>query len=183
MGRADGAARFPLLAIASQWLNFGYFPIQGQVQWSVTTAIAGALVGLTLRRSLLTLSALVVFAVGIFVWATSNNVGDDLDAAARATGNHLLASAEDIPAGDRGFDVLLRLAFAFAEDNSHGSDAAFPNRAAIVALSVILGEERMADVVRRPIDLERMDEVRELRSRITSAAGTIWPGISGSALD
>ncbi len=157
----------PLLAIASQWLNFGYFPIQGQVQWSVTTAIAGALVGLTLRRSLLALSALVVFAVGIFVWGTSNSVGDDLDAAARATGNHLLASAEDIPAGDRGFDVLLRLAFAFAEDNSHGSDAAFPNRAAILALSVILGEERMADVVRRPIDLERMDEVRELRSRIT----------------
>ena len=157
----------PLLAVASQWINFGYFPIPGQVQLSVATAVIGALMGLALRRSALALGALVVFAMGIFVWGSSSDVCDDLDAAARYTGNHVLAFAADIPAGDDGFDELLHAAFAFAEDNSHGSDAVFPNRAAILALSVILGEERVADVARRPIDPERIDEVRGLRNRIT----------------
>ena len=157
----------PLVAVASQWINFGYFPILGQVQLSVATAVIGALMGLALRRSTLALGALVVFAMGIFVWGSSSNVCDDLDAAARFTGNHVLASAGDVPAGDEGFDVLLRSAFAFAEDNSHGSNAVFPNRAAILALGVILGEERVAEIARRPIDLGRIEEVRGLRNRIT----------------
>jgi uncharacterized protein YfiM (DUF2279 family) len=157
----------PLLAVASQWINFGYFPIRGQLQLSVATAVIGALIGLALRRSALAPGALVVFAMGIFIWGSSSDVCDDLDAAARFTGNHVLASAGDIPAGDDGFEVLLHSAFAFAEDNSHGSDAVFPNRAAILALSVILGEERVADVARRAIDPGRVDEVRRLRNRIT----------------
>ena len=157
----------PLLAVTSQWINFGYFPVRGQVQLSVATAVIGALTGLALRRRALALGALVVFTMGIFVWGSSSSVCDDLDAAARFTGNHVLASAGDVPAGDGGFDALLRAAFAFAEDNSHGTDAIFPNRAAILALSVILGEERVAEVARRPIDLGRIEEIRGLRNRIT----------------
>ena len=157
----------PLLALVSQWINFGYFPIRGQVQLSVATAVIGALIGLALRRSTLALGALVVFAMGIFVWGSSSNVCDDLDAAARFTGSHVLAAAWDIPAGDEGFEVLLRATFAFAEDNSHGTDAVFPNRAAILALSVILGEERVAEVARRPIDLGRIEEIRGVRNRVT----------------
>ena len=120
----------PLMAVASQWINFGYFPLRGQVQLSVVTALIGALMGLALRRSALAAGALVVFAVGMFIWGSSSNVCDDLDAAARFNGHHVLASAEHAPAGDDEFDVLLRAAFAFAEDNSHGTDPAFPNRAA-----------------------------------------------------
>lgn len=157
----------PLLAVGSQWINFGYFPIRGQVQLSVVTAIMGALIGLALRRRALALGALVAFAIAVFVWGSSTNVCDDLDAAARITGNHVLVSAEDVPDGDAGFDMVLRAAFAFAEDNSHGTDAVFSNRAAVLALSVILGEERVAEVARRPIDLGRREEIRELSNRIT----------------
>ena len=64
-------------------------------------------------------------------------------------------------------EVLLRATFAFAEDNSRGTDAVFPNRAAILALSVILGEERVAEVARRPIDLGRIEEMRGVRNRVT----------------
>jgi len=157
----------PLLAVPSQWINFGYVPIRGQIQLSAATSVIGALTGLALRRRAPALGALVVFAMGIVVWGSWSNVGDDLDAAARLTGNHVLASVEDVPAGDDGFDMLLRTAFAFAEDNSHGTDAAFPNRAAILALSVILGDEQVAEVARRPIDLGRVEEIRGLRHRIT----------------
>lgn len=157
----------PLLAVASQRINFGYVPIAGQIQLSVATAIIGALIGLGLRRRGPALGGLVVFAMGIVVWGSSSGVGDDLEVAARLTGTHVLASAEDVPPGDDGFDWLLRTAFAFAEDNSHGTDAVFPNRAAVLALSVILGEERVADVARRPIGRERLEEIRALRNRVT----------------
>ena len=68
------------------------------------------------RRRAPALGALVVFVMEIFIWGSSSNVCDDLDAAARFTGNHVLASAGDVAAGDDGIDRLLRAAFAFAED-------------------------------------------------------------------
>jgi hypothetical protein len=105
--------------------------------------------------------------MGAFVWGSSSNVCNDLDAAARFTGNHVLAAAEDGATGDDGFDRLLRAAFAFAEDNSHGTGAIFPNQAAILALSVILGDEQVAEVARRPIDRGRIDDIRGVRNRIT----------------
>ena len=157
----------PVVAVASQWINFGYFPLAGQVQLSVVTAIMGGLIGLTLRRNLFALGILVVFAIGVFMWGTATNVSNDLDAAARSTGLYLLSRAEEIPAGDAGFEKLMQAAFSYAEDNSHGTDAVFPNRAAILALAVIVGEERLADVVRRPIGMARLDEINRLRRRIT----------------
>ncbi len=79
----------------------------------------------------------------------------------------VLENADDIPRGDEGFAKILQLAFAFAEDNSHASDAVLPNQAAIVALGVILGEERVAKVAKRPIDLGRQSEFASIRNRIT----------------
>jgi hypothetical protein len=79
----------------------------------------------------------------------------------------LLANADQIPSGDEGFMKLVELAFLYAEDNSHSTDAVHANRAAILALGVILGQERIASVAKRPIDLERIDELTRLRNRIT----------------
>ena len=139
----------PLLAVASQWINYGYFPIFMQIQLGVASAVIGALAGLSLRRSPMALAALVIVVAGLFAWGTSTGIPDDLYAAARSTGDHLLASAEEIPSGDDGFAMLLHSAFIFAEDNSHGTDAVLPNKAAILALGVILGEERVAEVAKR----------------------------------
>ncbi len=157
----------PLLAVASQWINYGYFPIYLQLQLGLASAVLGALAGLSLRRSRLALIALIVLGLGLFVWGASTGITDELDVAARATGLHVLENAEQIPEGDEGFAELLHLAFTFAEDNSHGTDAVLPNKAAILALGVILGEERVADVAGRAIDLSRLAEFKALRNRIT----------------
>ena len=53
----------PLLAVASQWLNYGYFPILMQIQLGVASAVIGALAGLSLRRSPAALAALVMCAL------------------------------------------------------------------------------------------------------------------------
>lgn len=157
----------PLLAVASQWISYGYFPILTQIQLGVLSAVVGSLIGFTLRRSRIAMGVLVTIAAGLFVWGTSTGISDDLDRAARATGLHLLANVNEIPTGDDGFAKLLHSAFAFAEDNSHGTDAVLPNKAAILALGVILGEEKVAEVAKRQIDFGRKKEFEALRGRIT----------------
>ena len=157
----------PVMAVGSQWINHGYFPTSEQFQLSVTSAIFGALVGLALRGSIICVLGLGIFVVAVLLWGLSTSISDDLDAAARATGLHLLDSVEGMPSGDEGFIALMKTAFAFAEDNSHGTDPIIPNKAAILALGVILGEEKIAEVARRTIDLDRIAEFNALRGRTT----------------
>jgi hypothetical protein len=157
----------PLLAVLAQWINYTYFPIAQQVWFGVVSAVLGVLLGFILRRNGMAIAALVILAVGLFVWCTSTSISDDLYDAARATGLHVLETADEIPKDDPGFEKLMEVAFAFAEDNSHGRDPVLPNRAAILALGVILGEGKVAKVAKREIDLARLSQAEKLRRRIT----------------
>lgn len=157
----------PVFAVGSQWINHGYFPAPVQWQLSIASATLGALVGLALRGSVLCIIGLGVFVAAVLAWGLSTGISNDLDSAARATGLHLLESMDDIPSGDDGFIAYMQTAFAFAEDNSHGTDPIFPNQAAILALGVILGEEKIAEVARRTIDLSHVTEFNTIRGRTT----------------
>jgi uncharacterized protein YfiM (DUF2279 family) len=157
----------PLLAICVKWVNFGYFPIWTQLQFIIAIAFFSGLAGLALRRSRVAAIALVTLAGLLFAWGVSTRVPDDLEQAARATGLFLLASADEIVSGDEAFSQLLRLAFAYAEDNSHGTDAVFSNRAAILALGVVMGDDQVVRVGRSEISPERREEREALRRRVT----------------
>jgi len=130
----------PLFAILAQWINYGFFPISQQIRLGAVSAIAGVLLGFILRRNFKVVAGLVLLACGLVVWGASTGISDDLYDAARATGLHVLARADGIPEGDAGFARLMEVAFAFAEDNSHGRDPVILQQAAILALAVILGE-------------------------------------------
>ena len=157
----------PVLAIVCQWINYGYFPVFIQLQLGVASAIVGALIGLALRRSWIAGGVLVAMLAGFYLLGTSTGISDELAEDARATGEYLLANAETIPNGDEGFAKLLEMAFLYANDNSHGKNVVHPNKAAILALGVILGEERVAKVAKRPVNINRLDEFNALRNRIT----------------
>ena len=157
----------PLIAILAQWINYTFFPIAPQVKFAVVSAVLGVLLGLALRRNRTALAALVILVVGLFVWGTSTGISDDLYDDARMTGLHVLEVADQIPAGDTGFATLMEVAFAFAEDNSHGRDPVMPHRAAILALGVILGEEKVAKVAKREVNLATLSQAQTLRQRIT----------------
>jgi len=157
----------PCLAVLCQWINYGYFPIFIQVQLGITSAIVGALSGLAFRRSWIAGGVLAVLLAGLYLSGTSTGISDDLAEDARTTGEYLLANAEAVPSGDEGFAKLLELAFMYAADNSHGTDAVHPNKAAILALGVILGEQRVARVAKRPININRISEFDALRNRVT----------------
>lgn len=157
----------PLLAIASQWINYRYFPILPQIQLSVTASMLGALIGLSLCRNLIAVSVPVLASIGLFIWGTSTAVSTDLATVAQATGRHVLAMANETPDGDEDFVELTKLAFAYAEDNSHGTDAVFANKAAILSLGIILGEERLARMANRNVELREVDRFAVLRRRTT----------------
>jgi hypothetical protein len=156
-----------LLAIASLWINYGYFPIYLQIQIAFVSVAIGSLVGLVFRRSVIALVTLIVFSTGLFLWGTSTGISDDLSETARATGQYILENAGDVSSGDEGFSELMKMAFEFAEDNSHGTDAIEPNKAAILALGVILGEEQVAAVAGRPINIDLRPEIKKLYQRIS----------------
>jgi hypothetical protein len=160
----------PVLAIAAKWINFGYFPIAFQLRGIVAMAIVGALLGLAVHRNRFAIAGLMSLCLAAFVWSATLGVPDDLYQAARATGRHLLEKAEGIPQGDAAFERLLELAFAYAEDNSHGTDAVMPNQAAILALGVILGEDQVARVARRELYSGERQQRAAIRRR-TSLQG------------
>jgi len=165
----------PLLAIGTLWINLGYFPIAMQIQIASLSALSGAIAWLALNRSPLTAVGLLIGLGGIFVWGTATGISDELHTAARAIGRHVLASAGDVPDGDAGFARLIELAFGFAEANSGGSDPVLANRAAILALAAIVGEEKIAAVAARDVDPSLVGEARALRQRITAWNRKDWP--------
>ena len=182
---ASGAARLgwpaalvvvlaPVLAVAALRLNYGYFPIWPQLQIAAPSAAVGALAGLALRRSRVAATSVVVVITTVFVWGTATAIDDELDAATRAAALDILAGADRVPDGDAGFAALLERAFAFAEDNSHGVDPVLPNRAAVLALGVILGDEQLVEVARRTIDASRLPRSEVLRARITVHGRNDW---------
>ena len=164
----------PALAVTTLWVNYGYLPINTQIQIATVSAALGSLAALALQRNIRAAAGLVVVTAGLFVWGAATGIDDDLDAVAGLVGRHVMSTADRIPDGDAGFARLLEVAFAFAEDNSHGSDAVAPNKAAILALGVILGDERVADVARRRIDEQALPEADALRARITVHGRPDW---------
>ncbi|MAG56696.1 MAG: hypothetical protein CMJ83_10435 [Planctomycetes bacterium] len=159
------------LGIAAMWINYGCFPIELQLRIGVLCVIVGSWVGSAARRSRAALACAVVVVVGLFVWGTSTGISDDLYGAARTTGRYILAIEGEIPDRDEGLRTTLREFFRVASENSRRDDPVMANRAAILALGVVLGDERIADVARREIDLHRVREAEVLRDRI-SVRGT-----------
>ena len=49
------------LAVVSQWINHGHFPIAMQIQLAVVSVVIGTLVGDSIQRSLIAIVALIVF--------------------------------------------------------------------------------------------------------------------------
>ena len=156
----------PVIAVVAKRLNFGSMPIWPQLVFIVVVAVLGGLAGLALRRSRMALVSTAVVAFGLSAWGASTGVPDDLHDAWRETALHVLEAAREVPAGDEGFLRLLQIAFAYAEDNSHGTDAVLPNRAAILALGKILGEDKVARVGGRDIDLGESEKRNALRQRM-----------------
>ena len=165
----------PLLAIGVLWANLGYFPIALQLWIASVCAVTGAVGWLALQRRPFTAAGLALALAALFVWASATGIRDELDSATRAVGRQLLDAARGVPDGEAGHARLVELAFGIAESNSRGEEPVLANQAAILALSVVLGEEQVAGVARRDLDPARLPEVQALRERIALQGRKDWP--------
>jgi hypothetical protein len=156
----------PLLAVAAKRINFGAMPIPQQLVFIVVVTLLGGLAGLALRRNWTALGSLLVLTCGLSAWGVSTRAPDDLYEAWKCTAHHVLDAAADVPDGDEGFRRLLGIAFAYAEDNSHGTDPILPNQAAVLALGKLLGDDTVARVGGRDLDLGPTADRLALRRRI-----------------
>lgn len=156
----------PMLSIACQWINYGYFPLFFQAQIGAASVIVGGLAGLALRHSVPAKIGFVVITGGLFLWGTATGISDNVDEVARITGHYVLSHVEDVPKGEDGFVMVVQESFRFAADNSHRTDAVQTNKAVIVALGVIMGEQRVAKVAHRNLTGQFSKEISAIRSRV-----------------
>lgn len=160
----------PVLAVLSQWINFGYFPIAIQLKVSMLSAMTGALLGFAFRRGRFAPGLLVAIVVAVavtFFWGTRTTVPHDIDVATQQTVQYILAQADKIRSGNEGFADAVHLAFSLAEDNSHQEDPVHANKAAVLALGIILGDETVAQVARTQFEPEWRAQIESLRQLIT----------------
>ncbi len=88
---------------------------------------------------------------------------------------HLVDAADGLPRGDERFAGFVRTAFALASKRSRAGDPIVESRAAILALAVLLGHERVEDLVGPVTDRRLRREARRRVGRVTLRNRRDWP--------
>lgn len=78
------------------------------------------------------------------------------------------------PPGDRRFAAALEAAFGEARSRSRSGSAREENRAALIALGIVLGHERLAAAVGHNMDDARVERLRALRHGATVRGRNDW---------
>jgi hypothetical protein len=86
----------------------------------------------------------------------------------------LLAALPRVPPGDARFEAALETAFRLARERSTGRSAVEENRAALLALGIVLGHTRVARAVGDKLDEERADRAETLRDDTTLRGRADW---------
>jgi hypothetical protein len=123
----------------------GYFPVLANILIPMAACLAGVLlgIGVVYRRgkiALLVVAAIIGAALWGLLGGTSAKLSRDTEAHLR----RLVASCSSMPPGDMRLGALLQTAFAPLTADSIQRDAIEHNRAAILALGIAVGHERIA---------------------------------------
>jgi hypothetical protein len=159
------------MAVLVRSLKLGHVPMLANAAVPMAACALGVVCGLLWRQHgwRATLVATVVLAAGL-VWAYWPGVSSQLSHATAVQLRRIVDSAPQLPSGDARFGVLLQTVFAPMPSTSARSAAVEHNRAAILALGIALGHERLA----RSAGLERNSEL--VRAALAVRAGTTLRG-------
>lgn len=99
----------------------------------------------------------------------------DVISAVRAQVNHLASQIGEMPKdGDERFLAFLRAAFRLARDRSRDGDPALENRAAILALGILLGHAQVERLVGAVTTSDLRDKVQENIGQVTLRGRGDW---------
>jgi hypothetical protein len=159
------------MAVLVRSLKLGHVPMLANAAVPMAACGLGVVFGLLLRQRgwRATLVATVVLAAGM-VWAYWPGVSSALGRATAVQLRRIVDTAPHLPSGDERFGVLLQTVFAPMPPTAARPAAVEHNRAAILALGIALGHERLA----RYAGLERNSAL--VRAAIAVRAGTTLRG-------
>lgn len=159
------------LALLVRSVKLGHVPTPGNALIPMAACGVGVAVALLFRQHgwRVALAATLAVSAGL-AWASWPAASSSLSRDTQARLLRLLAAAPGLPSGDARFGALLQAAFAPPPSAPAGLDAVAHARAAVVALGIAIGHERLA----RYVGLERESEL--LRAAMALRAGTTLRG-------
>jgi hypothetical protein len=163
------------LAMIIRSLKVGHLPVWINAAIPVAACLLGVWLGLSLiYRRWLVILILIAIVAGVAFWGLRGGTTATLT---QATENHLqrlIAASSTIPAGEGRFGELLRTAFASPTEKSGKLDAVQSNRAAILALGIALGDERLANFVGLDRDSKLVRDAALLRKGTRLRTRSDW---------
>ena len=144
------------IAILIRSVKLGHLPVLANAVLPMAACALGAVMGLLLRQHgwRATLVAAAVLAAGL-AWSFFPGAPSELSRATEAHLRRLVAAGPGLPSGDERFGALLQAALAPQPPPEPGIGAIEHNRAAILALGIAIGHERLA----RHAGLDRRSEL------------------------
>jgi hypothetical protein len=159
------------IAIVIRSLKLGFVPMLANAVIPIAACVAGVWIALLLRQHGWRLtSGAALLLMGGLLWAHWPGVSTRLSRATEAQLRRLADAAPALPTGDERFGRLWQTAFAPAGTTSTPIDSVEQNRAAILAMGISIGHERLA----RLAGLGRHDDL--VKAAIALRAGTTLRG-------
>ena len=136
------------VALAVRVAKLGHLPMWINAAVPIGACLLGVILGLGLRYRRWTAVALIPLGlICVSLWALLGGASGDLSRATAERLQRLVAVGPQLPSGDARFAALLQTAFAPMPGDASAGDPVEHNRAAILALGIALGQERLARLV------------------------------------
>jgi hypothetical protein len=163
------------IAVLVRSVKLGHVPLLHNAIIPMAACAVGVIAGLLVRAHgwRVTLLAMLVLLAGL-VWAYWPGVSSELSGATEARRRRLVDGSPGFPSGKERFGALLQTAFAPLPSAFAPPTALGHNRAAILALGIALGHERLARYAGLKRDSECVRAATALRSGTTLREREDW---------
>jgi hypothetical protein len=163
------------IALVIRSVKVGHPPVWINAAVPIGACLVGVWLGLSFlyRRGIIMIFFVFVIA-GVTIWDLSEGPTAELTS---ATANHLrrlVASRSSIPSGEERFGAMMKIAFAPLPEESEKRSAVQHNRAAILALGIAIGDEKLARFVRLNRNSKLMREASLLHKGTTLRSREDW---------
>jgi hypothetical protein len=155
--------------------KLGHLPVWINAAIPIVACLIGTGIGLGLlyRQWKLTLSVAVA-VIAVTSWGLLGGASVKLSHATEARLQRLVAAGPGLPSGEARFGALLQTAFASPPADTALENPVQQNRAAILALGIAVGHERLARLVGLDRDAEWVRQATELRPGTTLREREDW---------
>jgi len=157
-------------------LKLGNFPLLPNIVVPIAACAIGAACGLVARyRAWMVVIPIAVVVVALALWGLRGTTTGELSASTEAHLRRLVAAGPSLGSGDARFAALMQAAFVAGAQSAEPGGEARRSRAAILALGIALGHERIARYVGLDPQSELVRAAVTLREGVTLRGREDWP--------